>query len=232
MIVSIMQPYFFPYIGYFQLIAQSGVFVFHDDAQYIKGGWVNRNRIMDDKGREAWITLPVAAASHRLGICERSYLPGKNDARRILRQIEQAYFRSPNFGRVYPLLSEIMEFGDVNVAAFNINLVEAIWRHLGLGARLVRSSALSIPRELTGQSRVIDICRRLGATRYVNPIAGSELYTGAAFAERGVELAFLETAILPREGKYPHLSIVHTLMTESDAAIGRLLGAYRIAPAA
>ena len=83
-----MQPYFFPYIGYFQLIAQSDIFVFHDEVQYIKNGWINRNRVLDSKGGEIWITLPVAAASHRLAIRERFYLP--EDAQRILRQIRNA----------------------------------------------------------------------------------------------------------------------------------------------
>src|SRR5579863_1912009 len=73
-IVSIMQPYFFPYVGYFQLIAESDIFVFHDDVQYIKGGWVNRNRIVNLNGDPVWLTLPVAAAGHKLNINERLYI--------------------------------------------------------------------------------------------------------------------------------------------------------------
>ncbi len=75
MIVSIMQPYLFPYIGYFQLMASADIFVFHDDVQYIKGGWVNRNRILSS-GEPCWVTLPVAARAHRLNINQRGYVPG------------------------------------------------------------------------------------------------------------------------------------------------------------
>jgi hypothetical protein len=231
MIVSIMQPYFFPYIGYFQLIAQSDVFVFHDDVQYIKGGWINRNRILDRKGCDTWVTLPIAAASHRLAIRERTYLSGKENARHIqhiLRKIENAYRLAPNFSKVFPLLREMLAFGDTNVAGFNINLLESIAGYLGLRARFTRSSELPKTEGLTGQARVIDICSHLGATRYVNPVGGSDLYEAKAFARRGISLLFFETAIDPRQGKFPYLSIIHTLMNESDAAIHDRLRRYRI----
>jgi WbqC-like protein family len=87
MIVSIMQPYFFPYIGYFQLAACSDIFVFHDDVQYIKGGWVNRNRILRD-GQPRWLTLPVRKGASRLTIQQRQYQLDEPVTARVLRRVE------------------------------------------------------------------------------------------------------------------------------------------------
>src|SRR5215469_12162308 len=110
-----MQPYFFPYIGYFQLIARSDVFVVNDAVQYIKGGWINRNRILDSNGKAVWITLPVAAATHTLEICARQYLIHSREAQRAVRRIENAYCNAPNFCEGFPMIKEIMAFDETNV---------------------------------------------------------------------------------------------------------------------
>jgi hypothetical protein len=123
MIISIMQPYFFPYIGYFQLIAQSDVFVFYDDVQYIKGGWVNRNRILRN-GEPCWLTLPVRKEAFRLAINQRSYELERATVGRVLRRIAAAYLKAPRFEVIFPCVEELVNFGDANVAAFNMNLIE------------------------------------------------------------------------------------------------------------
>ncbi len=232
MIVSIMQPYLFPYVGYFQLIAQSDIFVFHDDVQFIKGGWINRNRILSSTGGETWITMPVIAASHDLAIIERFYAPGRRDRFRLLRQLESHYAGAPNIREIVPFVREILEFDETNVADFNIRLLETVSRRLGLEVIFLRSSRLQKTPGLSGQTRVIDLCRRLGASQYVNPIGGSHLYDAAAFAEHGIELRFLETATKPREIGAPYLSIVHDLMVESELTMQTRLGEYKIVQSA
>ncbi len=230
MIVSAMQPYFFPYIGYFQLIAQSDVFVFRDEAQYIKGGWINRNRILDRNGRDAWIVLPVAAASHQRAINERCYVRDGRNFGHVARQIENAYLRAANSREIFPLLEEILAFDNANVAAFNINLVQRIAARQNLKTQFIRASHLPLTPDLAGQARVIEICRLLKATRYINPVGGAELYDAQAFGEHGIELGFLQTDVESRPGPAPYLSIVHTLMTESHATIETLLDRYGIMP--
>jgi hypothetical protein len=230
MIVSMMQPYFFPYIGYFQLIAQSDIFVFRDEVQYIKGGWINRNRILDRLGREIWFALPVVAASHRLAINQRSYTLETKNLRHLLGQIESAYKRAVNFDEVFAFVRNILEFGDANVAAFNINLLERVAARLGITTRFVRASDLPDVAGLRSQARVIDICHRVGASRYVNPIAGAELYDARTFERNGLQLGFLEPALEPRSGLYPYLSILHSMMTETDASIRQLLACHGITP--
>lgn len=225
-----MQPYFFPYIGYFQLIAQCDLFIIQDTVQYIKGGWINRNRILNNKGEAIWITRPVAAADHWLEIREREYHLHQENARRLMRRIENAYFRAPNFASTIPLVEAIMTFDDSNVAAFNTNLLHSVSNWLGLKTCFLRSSELPISPELKGQARVLEQCRHVGATRYINPANGRDLYQIDEFRRHAISLSFLETTVEPRKDIHPYLSIIHTLMTESDSAITGLMGRYKLVP--
>lgn len=222
-----MQPYFFPYIGYMQLIAQSDVFVFNDDVQYINRGWVNRNRIINPKGQADWLTLPVSAASHTLFINERVYLREQNAAR-ILRRIENMYRTAPRFDAVFPVVAEIMAYPDANVAGFNVNLLQRLAAFLGLTPRFLRSSTVPIPSGLTGQARVIAICQSLGASHYVNPIGGTELYTADAFRAQSINLGFLQTTAEPRQSALGHLWILDRLMYETDSELAQSLQKYQI----
>jgi hypothetical protein len=233
MIVSIMQPYFFPYIGYFQLIAQSDVFVFYDDAQYINRGWVNRNRILRD-GKACWITLPVVSGHRDFAINQRRYRLDPADICRFLRQIEAAYGKAPRFREMFPLVHEIMEFGEANIAAFNTNLLKRIAAHLGIRTRFVLSSGIDKDDQLTGQDRIVDICKRLGAIHYVNAIGGTHLYQAERFEREGLKLCFLKTTVssYPQLGLalVPFLSIIDTLMLSSVEVIAGLLEDYRVDP--
>lgn len=231
MIVSIMHPYFFPYIGYFQLIAQSDVFILFDDVQYINRGWVNRNRILRN-GEPCWLTFPVRKGSSHLAINQRYYQLEQADVERILRRIEAAYRPAPHFATVFPFVEELMNFGDANVAAFNVNLIERIAARLGIRTRFVLSSAMVKDDSLAGQERVIDMCRRLGATRYVNPVGGARLYAAERFAASGMNLSFLQPApaAYPQFGQppVPDLSIIDVLMFNGDETVARLLHNYRL----
>ena len=224
--MGIMQPYFFPYFGYFQLIAQSDIIVLHDDVQYIKGGWVNRNRILT-QGAPRWLTFSVLKAPHHLRINERQYQRGQGAAEKLLQSIEAAYRRAPHFVETFPLLREIMQFEDDNVAAFNGHLVCRLADHLGIRTRILVSSELDKADQLTGQERVVDICKRLGASLYINPIGGVDLYQAERFREGGIKLRFLK----PRKISYPqiddppvgNLSIIDVMMFNDRSAISALL---------
>ena len=221
-----MQPYFFPYIGYFQLMAASDIFVGFDTAQYIKRGWVNRNRVLDVKGEAAWITLPVVADDQRLVIRQRAYILG--GAERILRRIKNAYHKAPYFDATFYLIQEIMRTPEPNVATFNMRLLGRIADRLGIRKPRLLASSLSTTRGLIGgEARVIDLCKRLGATGYLNLIGGRDLYRAPHFQAHGLSLGFLETAVEPQAGQ-SHLSIIHMLMTESEEALANLLTRYRI----
>jgi len=233
--VAIMQPYFFPYIGYFQLIAASDVFVLHDDVQYIKGGWVNRNRILLN-GESRMITFPVQKDAYDLPINARNYVDDKKARKDIINLIKQAYAKAPCYRQVFPMLEELMMFEDNNVARFNENLIRRIADYMELSCRIITSSGMDKDDSLAGEPRVLEICKQLGATDYTNPIGGTELYHEEAFRQRGITLRFLEA----KEERYdqggdtwvPFLSIIDVLMFNPLERVQWLLTKCRLhAPA-
>jgi hypothetical protein len=227
-----MQPYFFPYVGYFQLMAACDLFVVFDEAQYINQGWVNRNRILID-GAAQWITMPVAAASHKLPILDREYLFCDRMAIRLPARIAGAYRAAPFFPQTMPLVEDILAFPQPTVAAFNTNLLRRLATCLGIGTPIMRVSQMVKDDSLTGaEQRVIDICSRLGATTYINPAGGRNLYSRDAFAEYGIDLRFLMCMAesYPQLGApyVPFLSIIDVLMFNDVAAVRNMLGQYKL----
>jgi hypothetical protein len=230
-IVSIMQPYFFPYLGYFQLFAASDVFVVHDDVQFIKGGWVNRNRILV-AGRPEWITLPVAAARHEHVINERKYLLNHRLAARMLDRIRAAYQRAPQFRTVMELIEDVLRFSDPNVAVFNTHALLKVAAYLGIRTPMKLAIESGKDKSLAGEQLVVNMCRLLGASRYVNPIGGAALYRRESFAAEGIELSFLksEPSSYDQFGDafVPSLSILDVLMFNPLTRVQHMLKEYRL----
>lgn len=210
--VAVMQPYFFPYIGYFQLIDSADVFVAYDDVQYIERGWVNRNRISVG-GRVKWLTFPVRKERRELAINQRRYLAREN-AGIVRDKIRAAYSGSRFFEETFPRISDLLDYEDNNVASFNTNLLKVLALHLGSSPRFIMASELQIPEHLRAEDRVLEICRRLGADRYINPIGGAGLYHRGKFDGAGIELSFIKTVCEGDriQGELVHLSIIHELM--------------------
>ena len=223
-----MQPYFFPYIGYFQLMHAVDVFVMYDDAQYMKGGWINRNRIRS-RHTATWLTFPVRKASRELAINQREYLLSDGAAtHRIEQRLQASYAGAPCRREVGPVISGLLRFNESNVATFNANLLEALARQLGIGCRFLVSSQIDKPANLKGQAKVIDLCRRIGASHYVNPVGGVELYDAASFDAAGLRLSFLRTTTMPvtlADGQQ-YLSIIDGLMHEGFAGCGSRLAEH------
>lgn len=229
--VSIMQPYFFPYIGYFQLMAACDTFVVFDDVQYIRRGWVNRNRILVN-GEPHWITMPVENADYYLPINQRNYLLDDRLALRLRRRIAGAYASAPQFDSVMPIIDEILSHHDGNVARFNTNLLMRIASYIGIHTPVRISSSIEKDRSLSGQELVIDLCRRLGASGYINPIGGLELYQASRFNEHGLELRFLNsTAAEYAQYQNSHvksLSIIDVLMFNEPEIVKSMLSQYEL----
>jgi hypothetical protein len=231
MIASIMQPYLLPYIGYFQLIACSDIFVALDDVQYIKRGWINRNRILLN-GSPDWITLPVAYADHSLSIRERRYTQPEHYVPKMLRRIEAAYRAAPFFDVAFPFLQDALSPDESNVADFNLSVLKCLTARVGIRTPIVVSSSLGVGEELRGQDMVIAKCRRVGATRYVNPLGGTSLYDKRCFADAGITLNFLKSTVSPYQQfgqtPVPFLSIVDVLMFNDETAISRMLTEFEL----
>lgn len=232
MAVAIMQPYFFPYIGYLQLMRVVDEFVFFDDVQYIERGWVNRNRIRTHNG-PAWLTCPVHNDSRSLPIHRRRYVLGEAVIEGLKRQLQAAYARSKAFHSIYPLICRWLDFKDPSVSAFNGNLLTGLAGELGITCRFRFSSQIEQPEGLKGQEKIIGICRQLGATVYVNAIGGMSLYDRERFSQEGLDLRFLRTTAPPdMDGDPPgYLSIIDALMREGlEGVRGRLDQYVLLAP--
>jgi hypothetical protein len=216
-----IQPYFFPYIGYFQLIAACDELVLLDDVQYVTRRWINRNRILVN-GAPSWITWPVRHARRELAINQRRYVRDSGVTRRILDRLRAAYRRAPHCAPAMALVSDALGIAEDNVARVNARAIQLVADRVGLATPILLASDVCRARP-SGQDGIIDLCRQRGATAYVNPIGGRELYDPARFAEAGLSLEFLqfEPPAYPQcgGGFVPGLSIVDVLMFNAPEAV-------------
>jgi len=229
--VAIMQPYLFPYIGYFQLIGAVDQFVIHDDVQWIKGGWINRNRILI-AGEPHYITLPVQKASSSLNINDRELVTDvERHKNKILRQVESAYRNAPHFDEVLSLVSRCFAPQERKLSIFVTDTLRGCCSYLGLGTHFILSSELDKNNELKGEQRVLNIVTAVGASHYFNPIGGTELYDRRHFSAKGVTLSFMKARPVPyrqlQARKFvPFLSIIDVMMFNSKQELAGLLSEY------
>jgi len=224
-----MQPYFLPYIGYFQLINLCDKFVIYDDIQFTKRGWINRNRILA-RGQPLTVTIPVAKDSDFLDICRRE-VAGDFKSGKMMNIFRESYRGAPFWTEQEQMLGEILGSSDRNLFGFVANSLRELVGRLEIDTELVVSSTLDVDRRLVGQERVVATCQAIGATDYVNPIGGRELYTRSYFAESGIELSFLKSKLTPYDqGGAPWveaLSIIDGMMfVEPEELRSRVVNDY------
>lgn len=226
--LAIMQPYLFPYLGYFQLIRAVDAFVVYDDVNYIKGGWINRNYILA-QGNKLLVTLPLQGASPNQLI---NQVAVGSRQEKMLETIRHCYAKAPQFSTVFPLVEEIILQQEKNLASFLDHGLRRICEHLGLQPRWHISSALNKDNKLRGPEKVLAICEELGATHYINVPGGKELYDREDFARRGLQLSFIQ----PRPVAYrqfgdafvPNLSIIDVMMFNDQEQCRKLLEEYEL----
>jgi hypothetical protein len=228
--LAIMQPYFFPYLGYFQLMAEVDAFVIFDDVNFINRGWINRNRI-NINGAPHLITVPLKQASQNKLICEISVDDDLLWRDKLLKTIRQAYSRASQFARVFPLVERIVRHPAGNLADYLRHSLVNLRDFLGLGTEIISSSRRYENSNLMGQSRIIDICLREHTGIYVNAIGGKELYEHPAFELAGVKLQFLQPALplYDQSGAefMPGLSIIDVLMYNDGPTVTNMLKSGR-----
>lgn len=223
--LAIMQPYLFPYLGYFQLIRAVDVFVVYDDVNYIKGGRINRNCILASGNRQL-ITLPLRGASPNK-LINQIEVGGPH---KILKSLRQNYGEAPNFDVVYPVIEDILAQTEKNLARFLDYQLRRICDHLGLRPQWHISSALAKDNSLRGQDKILSICEKLGATHYINVPGGKALYDQPSFTARGLQLAFIQPkAVSYRQfgsGFVSSLSIIDVMMFNDREQCAKLLEEY------
>lgn len=221
-----MQPYLLPYIGYWQLINAADTFVIYDDVNYIKKGYINRNAILEG-GQAKLFTLELLGASQNKLINE---IEVGNNATKLLKTIRQNYKRAPYFETVFPMLEKILEHEEKNLAKYLGNSLFDIADYLGIKTKIIFSSSIEKENGLRGEAKVIDICKSLDATDYINPIGGQGLYDKESFVDHGLELDFIKSDLnvyKQFDGDFvSHLSIIDVMMFNSKEIIVKMLESY------
>ena len=213
--VGIMQPYFLPYIGYWQLINHVDEFILYDNIKYTKKGWINRNRYLSNHS-DAMFSLPLKAASDFLPVTHRE-IAGDFDVDKLLRQFTEAYRKAPFFKDHFPIIEAIMKFPERNLFTFIHNSIRQICVFLDIQTPVTVASCLKVNHaSLRAEEKVVALCHAVNATDYINPIGGVELYDKKYFEESKLNLRFLKARNIPYTqlgAEYvPYLSILDIMM--------------------
>lgn len=226
--IAIMQPYLFPYIGYFQLLKSVDEFVIYDDVQHIKRGWINRNNYLIN-GEKRLLTVSLEGASTSKLINEINV---QDDFINYKKSIFMAYAKAPYFNEVAAVVNEVCGFEDRNLAKFIAHSLHVIADYLKIGTPLIFSSELNNNKALRGQDKIIEICKLRDARQYINPIGGREIYDRSKFDGSGIILNFIRPIITPytqyKSEFIPGLSIIDVLMFNAPSKVSIMLDQYEL----
>lgn len=229
--IAIMQPYIFPYIGYFQLINAVDRFVILDDVNYINKGWINRNNILVN-GKKSLFTIPLKEASQNKWINEIYISDEIKWKINFLKTIEQNYKKATYFSNVYPIIEEIVNSSISKISDFNYYSISKINNYFGVKTEIISSSSIYGNNELKAHNKILDICLKEKASIYINPIGGLELYNKKDFTEKKIELFFIKSDDI-RYSQFandfaPWLSVIDVMMFNSSQTIKTFLEQYTL----
>jgi hypothetical protein len=226
-----MQPYLYPYIGYFQLISAADKFVIADNYQYTKQTWINRNRLILNN-RVRYLSIPVSKHTQNTLISEirisEQYSPTKE-----FDKIKNSYGKSKGWNDFSASLHKVLHSPTTNLLHLVENSILSLTSALRIDTDICKLSELGIPGKLAGEERVIAICKALGANQYINPPGGIDLYSKQNFSRNGIDLLFLEPILKEYRQKLmvfeSHLSILDIgLSVGKEELINSHLPGYRV----
>ncbi|MGY2132726.1 WbqC family protein [Hymenobacter sp. HD11105] len=229
--IAIMQPYIFPYLGYFQLIAAVDKFILLDNVHYINKGWINRNRILlNNKITPFVISLKKASQNKLIRDLEISYETSWQI--KLLKTLEAAYAKAPYFNVVFPMVRQVLTANETHIARLVYTSLLQVLEYLSIHTEIKANSRGYANEHLRAQDKILDICHQEQADEYVNLVGGAALYEKALFNQHGVRLIFLEP-VLSAYQQYsadhvPGLSILDVLMHNSPEQINQMLQQYRL----
>ncbi|MES1964861.1 WbqC family protein [Psychrobacter sp. AH5] len=231
--LAIMQPYFMPYIGYFQLVNTVDKFIFYDDVTFIKQGWINRNQILINNQAKMF-SIPLAnASSHTLIkdvlISDNRYEKWKKS---FLSSIMFSYKKAKNYEAVRELIENILLDPPKNISDLAIKSVIEVSNYLDIQTKFEICSKYYSNTHLSGQDRVLDICQQENASTYINPINGRALYNTADFSEKDIELSFISAnkkVYKQFSNEFiPFLSIIDVLMFNNKDEVLIMLNNFEL----
>lgn len=231
MTIAIMQPYIFPYIGYFQLINAVDKFIIYDDVNFINKGWINRNNILV-AGKPNLFTIPLKDASQNKLINEVHLLKGDPWRKKFLKTLQQSYQKAPNYQKVFVLIEGIVLLEPETIHELTVIALQKICAYIGIETEIIPSSRIYNNTDLKGQERILDICKKEQASHYINPIGGMELYDKVKFEKECIKLNFLKSVASPysqfQNAFVPWLSVIDVLMFNRSEDINTLLQEYEL----
>lgn len=227
---AIMQPYFFPYIGYFQLINAADKFIVYDNIQYTKKGWINRNRYLQN-GKDEIFSISLKKETGYKNVIDRMISPLFNK-KKLIAKFQNAYSKAPYKKEVLPFLEDIIYFEDINLFNYIYNSILKTCDYLDIKTEIIISSSINIDHSLKSKSKVTALIKALKADIYINPIGGIKLYDKEEFKNNNIELYFLKTNETPynqnMESFVPLLSIIDVLMYNSKHEVKKMLDNYTL----
>lgn len=224
--LGIMQPYFLPYIGYFQLIKAVDKYIIYDDVNFIKGGWINRNNILVNGNKYRFNLLLNGASSNKL-INEISV---NLDQSKLLKTIAISYKKATYFETVFPIICHILAHRDRSLARFIGNSIIEICNYLNIETEIIYSSSFDKNNELKGSDKILNICKLQKSNCYINAIGGQTLYSRDDFKNEGIDLKFLQSNLSPytqfTNEFVPCLSILDIIMFNSPKDTSKMLNNF------
>ncbi|AFK02944.1 WbqC-like family protein [Emticicia oligotrophica DSM 17448] len=230
-VLGIMQPYVFPYIGYFQLIKRVDKFVIYDDVAFINKGWINRNNILMN-GKASMFTIPLIGASQNKLIREIEIDNLAAWSKKFFKTLEQSYKKAPFYKEAFGLIEQVFNSPAENISALAVNSLKETCKYLKIETEIIESSVIYQNQELKAQNRILDICKQENANHYINPIGGMAIYDKQLFADNKILLNFIKSnAIQYTQFKnefVPWLSIIDLLMFCSVEEINEHLNKFEL----
>ena len=229
MILAANQPYFLPYLAWWQLIKAADLFLISEDYSFIKSGWICRNRILVE-GKPWFFRIEVRKRSSHKLIKDMEIVTPKVEKK--LKTLAYAYRKAPFFDNGIALTERILRFPGTNLADFLENSIREVCEYLSIAPPLIRSSELTGNSLFKREERIYDACHRTGADTYINAIGGTALYSRDDFARHGITLKFLDSG-LPEYPQFRRpfvekLSILDAIMFNSREALQTMLDDYTL----
>lgn len=229
--LAVMQPYFLPYIGYFQLISAVDIFVVYDDVNYIKKGWINRNTILVN-GNRFLFSIPLKEVSQNKIINQIDIDENSGWKLDLLKTIALCYRKAPFFSQVFPIIEDIIEQEEKNLAKFITYSLRKICNFLSIETTIMISSDIEKNNELKGQDKIIEICKKIPIDNYINAIGGKVIYDKGVFSKCDISLNFIKSnSIIYSQFKnefIPWLSIIDVMMFNSVDDVRLMLNQYEL----
>ncbi|MCQ2959612.1 MAG: WbqC family protein [Bacteroidales bacterium] len=221
--VGIMQPYFMPYLGYWQLMSAVDTYVVYDDVQYIKRGWINRNNILLN-GKKYLFTIKQSGASQNKLIKDVSFA---DDFVKFKKTLFFCYSKAPFYTQIMDLLENILMYEDKSIGNFILNSFSIVSSYIGFETDFVLSSEIKKDNSLKGKDKILAICKDLNAVEYYNAIGGQGLYDSTEFKQYGIDLKFVKSNLTPykqfNNDFVPGLSIIDVLMFNERGKVKDML---------